>query len=139
MERQEAGGTKFGTPGGGNFSSQSLPQTGGRRARPALGRVAVPTNKVLRTKSEIIRKSDLPAGLGVKGFVVGKPGETQFLARRFAKGKRAGLQLLYVLKRSTKIKPRLGLREIGERTVESKFGEIFSESLAQAIATARKP
>lgn len=138
MERQEAGGLKFGSPGGGDFSSASLPQTGGRRARPAMGRVAVPTNKVLRSKSEIIRKSDLPQGLGAKGFVIGKPGDTQYLARRFAKGKRAGLQLLYVLKRSTKVKPRLGLREIGERVVQNRFGEIFSEALEQAIATARK-
>ncbi len=138
MARQETGGIKTGTPGGGNFSSTSVQQPGGRRVRPAMGRVAVPTDKVLRTKAEIIRKSDLPSSLGNKAFVIGK-GENQVLARRFAKGKRAGLQVLYVLKRSTKIKPRLGLRDIGEKVINRRFGSIFSESLENAIATAWKP
>lgn len=138
MERQEAGGIKMGTPGGGDFSSTSLQQPKGKRVRPAMGRVAVPTDKVRRNKSEIIRKSELPAGLGERGFVIGKPGDTQYLAKRFAKGKRAGLQILYVLKRSTRIKPRLGLRDIGIDVVRSKFAEIFSQSLSDAIATAKK-
>lgn len=138
MERQEYGGIKMGTPGGGNFSSTSLQQPKGKRVRPAMGRVAVPTEKVRRNKSEIIRKSELPAGLGERGFVIGKPGDTQYLAKRFAKGKRAGLQILYVLKRSTKVKPRLGLRDIGIDVVRSKFAEIFSQSLSDAIATAKK-
>lgn len=138
MDRQETGGIKTGSPGGGDFSSMSLQQTGGRRVRQASGRVAVPTEKVRRNKSEIIRKSELPAGLGERGFVIGKAGDTQFLAKRFAKGKRAGLQILYVLKRSTKIKPRLGLREIGIEVVRSKFADIFSQSLSDAIATAKK-
>lgn len=138
MGRQETGGIKMGTPGGGNFSSTSLQQPKGKRVRPAMGRVAVPTEKVRRNKSEIIRKSELPAGLGERGFVIGKPGDTQYLAKRFAKGKRAGLQILYVLKRSTRIKPRLGLRDIGIEVVRSKFAEIFSQSLSDAIATAKK-
>jgi hypothetical protein len=138
MGRQETGGTKTGSPSGGNFTGASLQQNKGKRVRPAMGRVAVPTDKVLRSKSEIIRKSELPSGLGERAFVIGKAGETQFLAKRFAKGKRAGLQILYVLKRSTQIKPRLGLREITEKVFTRRFGKIFSEQLAKAIANSNK-
>lgn len=139
MERQETGGIKTGKAGGGDFSSSSVATAGGgKRARPAQGRVAVPTDKVLRTKSEIIRKSDLPSGLGNKAFVIDAGNGTQLLARRFAKGRRAGLQALYVLKSSTRIKPRLGLREIGEKVISRRFSKLFSESLENAIATAKK-
>ena len=138
MGRQETGGTKTGSPSGGNFTGASLQQNKGKRVRPAMGRVAVPTDNVLRSKSEIIRKSELPSGLGERGFVIGNPGETQFLAKRFAKGKRAGLQILYVLKRSTQIKPRLELREITEKVFTRRFGKIFSEQLAKAISNSNK-
>lgn len=138
MERQEEGGIKMGTPGGGDFSSSSLPQTGGRRVRPAMGRVAVPTEKVRRTKSEIIRKSELPAGLGTKAFVIDAGNGLSLLARRFAKGKRAGMQVLYLLKRSTKVKPRLGLKEIAQKVVTRRFADVFSEAMQNAINTAWK-
>lgn len=138
MARQETGGIKTGKPGGGNFSSSSVAEaTKGVRARPVGGRVAVPTDKVLRNKSDIIRKSDLPAGLGKKAFVIGKGGNEQYLARRFSKGKRAGLQILYVLKGSTYIKPRLGLEEITTKVVERRFNKHFSEAFERAISTAR--
>ena len=138
MGRQETGGIKTGSPSGGNFTGANLQQNKGKRVRPAMGRVAVPTDKVLRSKSEIIRKSELPSGLGERGFVIGKPGDTQFLAKRFAKGKRAGLQILYVLKRSTQIKPRLGLREITEKVVSRRFMKIFSDQLEKAILNRKK-
>lgn len=136
MGRQEVGGTKTGKPGGGDFSSASVPQTGGKRVRPAQGRVAVPTDKVLRSKSAIIRKSDLPARLGSKAFVIQK-GNTGLLVRRFAKGKRAGLQTLYVLKQQTQVKPRLGLKEIAQKVVSRRFGAIFNKTMTEAIATAK--
>lgn len=137
MQRQETGGIKTGKAGGGNFSASNLPSQPGRR-RYSLGRVAVPTSKVLRGKSDIIRKSDLPSGLGTKAFTIKGRGDSDLLVRRFAKGKRAGLQVLYVLKRATLIKPRLGLHEIGTRVVKQKFAEHLERSLAEALANPKK-
>lgn len=137
MARQEKGGIKTGKAGGGDFTSSSVAEANkGVRARPAGGRVAIPTDNVLRNKSDIIRKSDLPAGLGKKAFVMGR-GATQVLARRFSKGKRAGLQILYVLKASTHIKPRLGLEDITTKVVERRFAMHFNSAFEQAIRTAK--
>lgn len=137
MPRQETGGIKRGKPGGGNFSSSDLPVTAGRRVRSASGRVAVPTQQVLRGKSDIIRKSDLPKGLGPKAFVIDKGDGTQLLARRFAKGKRAGLRVLYVLKPQTYVKPRWGFAQTVERVARARFYTNLETALAQAIQTSR--
>jgi hypothetical protein len=138
MERQEGGGVKTGKPGGGNFTSNNLPSKTGFPVRGVgRGRVAVPTQNVLRSKRDIIRRSELPAGLGSKAFVIAGNAGTQLLARRFAKGKRAGLQVLYVLKGQTFVKPRLELREIGSRVAKQRFPEIFARSIADAIANAK--
>lgn len=137
MDRQEHGGTKTGKPGGGEFSSNDVATPKGKRVKPAQGRVAVPTQDVLRNKSDIIRKSDLPAGLGSKAFVISK-GNVDLLVRRFAKGKRAGLRTLYILKKATHVKPRLGLSEIAEKVMNRRFAAIFSKAMNDALATAKK-
>lgn len=137
MPRQETGGTKVGKPGGGNFSSDDLPVASGRRVRKVSGRVAVPTQNVLRTKRELIRKSDTPQGLGTKAFVIEGRNGTQLLARRFAKGKRAGLRVLYVLKPRTYIKPRWGFADTVERVARTRFYTNLQTALEQAMQSRR--
>lgn len=135
MARQETGGIKTGKPGGGNFSSANVPQNSGTRSRFAgIGRVAVPTQNVLRTKQDIIRKSDLPSGQGNKAFVIGNNGNQQLLVRRFQKGKRAGLKVLYVLKKQTYVKPRFGMRDTVINTVKTRYADIFEKSITDAMA-----
>ena len=135
MARQETGGIKTGKPGGGNFSSANVPQISGKRIRTnGIGRVAVPTNNVLRGKQDIIKKSDLPSGHGDKAFVIGNDSNQQLLVRRFQKGKRAGLKVLYVLKKQTYVKPRFGMRDTVVNIVKNRYGEIFEKSITDAMA-----
>lgn len=105
---------------------------------PKEGRsIAVPTTNVRRTKTQIIARAELPSSLGEKAFVIqGKDG-TRYLAKRFGRGKRAGLQVLYTLKPKTEVQPRLGLRETGVRVTRARFGQIFEANLRRALATAK--
>lgn len=132
--RQEAGGVKTGKAGGGNFTSEAVNQTGkGRRVKDsAVNRVAIPTSNVLRTKSDIIKKSDLPSGHGNKAFVIGK-GSKQVLVRRFAKGKRAGLRVLYVLKPRAYVPARFEFRETGRRVALQRFPYNFQIAITDAL------
>jgi hypothetical protein len=138
MARHEFGGIKMGKPGGGDFKGSDVAERkSGRNYSQIGGRVAVPTNKVLRSKSEIIRKSELPSGLGKKAFVIGNKSDTQLLARRFSRGKRAGLQILYVLKKATRIEKRFGMGDTVMKVVQRRFGATFSQALQEALATAK--
>lgn len=118
MGRQEYGGVK------------GPQQAGGKH-------VAVPMPALRRTKTMMIAKSDLPANLGDRAFVVkAKDGRT-YLAKRFARGKRAGLQLLYELRTSTTIKPRLGLHDIGKDVALTTFQRNLRDAAIAAMQTAR--
>lgn len=137
MPRQETGGVKVGKAGGGNFSANDLPQKPGQRRGVSVGRIAVPTSNVLRNKREIIRKSELPQGLGRKAFTIEAGNGTSLLVRRFAKGKRAGLRVMYVLKRSTRVQPRWGFTDTVGRVANQKFYENLQIALQQAMQTRR--
>lgn len=110
---------------------------GGEKAPKNGSNIAIPTAAVRRTKTQIIAKSELPSGLGSRGFVIeGKDGK-RYLAKRFARGKRAGLQVLYALRPTTYVKPRLGLRDTGVRVTKARFMQNFEDSLIKALETAR--
>jgi len=118
MGRQEYGGLKV------------AQQAGGKH-------VAVPMPAVRRTKTGMIARGDLPANLGKRAFVLrAKDGRT-YLAARYARGKRAGVQLLYELRTQTQVRPRLGLHEIGKATVQKTFEANLRDAAEQAMRTAR--
>jgi len=56
------------------------------------------------------------------------------LVRRFQKGKRAGLKVLYVLKKQTYVKPRFGMRDTVVNTVKTRYADIFEKSITDAMA-----
>ena len=118
MGRQEYGGAKVPMQAGGKH-------------------IAVPMPAVRRTKTGMIARADLPSNLGDRAFVIKAKDGRQYLAKRFARGKRAGLQLLYELRTQTNVKPRLGLREIGEATTQRMFNANLREAAIYAMRTAR--
>ena len=104
---------------------------------PKYGRnVAVPMPAVRRTKTQIIAKSELPANLKNKFVLKARSGHT-YLATRFSRGKRAGVQLMYELKPRTNIRPRLGLGQIGMKIGGAQFSRNLTKAIEYAMRTAK--
>ena len=113
-------------------------QEQGGEKHPMKGRrIAVPTNAVRRTKTQIISRSELPANLTNSFVLEGKDGRT-WIAKRFNKGQRAGVQLMYQLLPSTRVKPRLGLRSTGDLVIRRRFTGKLIAALQAALSSARR-
>lgn len=112
---------------------------GGIKSPDKGSRLAIPTKNVLRTKQDIVRKSDLPDRIQGAFFITGKNRpDIKLLVKRFKRGKRrqlegSGLTTLYVLKKQAPIRKRLGLAEISSDIVRAKAGQIFNWSLRSAV------
>lgn len=117
MARQEDGGDKKPMQSGGKY-------------------VAIPMPAVRRTKSQIISQSELPRNLQ-SSFIITAGDGRKYIAKRFAKGKRAGVQLLYELRPSTHINPRLGLKQDALRVIKAKLVQNLIDSVEFALKTAR--
>ena len=112
-------------------------EQGGEKEPQKGRRIAVPTSAVRRTKTQIISRAELPANLTNSFVLEAKDGRT-WIAKRFNKGKRAGLQLMYQLLPSTRIKPRLGLRETGETIIRRRFTDKLVAALQSALNSAKR-
>jgi hypothetical protein len=105
--------------------------------------VAIPTKLVKRTKTDLIAASDKPKALiaADKVFVEDYNGH-KWLALKGVKGSKlrgsnASLRFLYLLEHEAKIKPRLGLHQIGLPIVQRDFKSTIATRLEQAVASAR--
>jgi hypothetical protein len=113
---------------------------GGIKSPDRGSRLAIPTKNVLRTKSDIVRKSDLPDKIQNAFFIKSKRDPSmKLLVKRFKRGPRrniegSGLTTLYVLKKQAPIKKRLGLREISEEVIRAKASQVFATSLRMAVS-----
>lgn len=111
-------------------------EQGGEKAPQKGRRIAVPTNAVRRTKTQIISRAELPANLTNSFVLEAKDGRT-WIAKRFNKGKRAGVQLMYQLLPSTRVKPRLGLRTTGDQVIRRRFTDKLVAALQAALDSAK--
>lgn len=100
--------------------------------------IAVPTKNVKPAKTSLVAKADLPSSLGPRGFRIKTADGRLFLAKRFIKGARKGIQILYSLKAKTFVKKRLGLFEIGQQVIAKQFEKIFTDNLLAAQRDPKK-
>lgn len=98
--------------------------------------IAVPNDNVLPGSTARVANADLPKKLGDRGFRIKAKDGRMYLAKRFLKGARKGVQILYSLKLKTDVKKRLGLVEIGEQVIAKQFRKIFTDNL---LAAQRRP
>ena len=116
---------------------------GEKRARDG-GTIAVPI-EARRTKAGVVSKSQRPRNLLARSagvsrsrrvFLVRK-GREGFILQRLGRGRNARVKLLFALKRSVPIEPRLDfVRNISE-TVRRRYGALYAREFDRAVRTAR--
>jgi hypothetical protein len=150
---------------GGRIYDALLRQEMGGTKRPIDGRhVAVPTDQVRRTKTDIVRKDQRPRpllgtlatpkeagrmggrgnrrrGAKSKAFITEFSNGWQAIVRRdktkTTKGGRQALEVLYVLRGTVDLSKRIGFERTVRSVVAEEMGPAFARRFAAALRTAR--
>ena len=117
-------------------------EEGGRR-RPLTGmHRAAPLGVRTSPRQRITKAKRPPRLLAKRRFFLQRLArgrhKGQFAVMRRVSRSRYPLQVLYLLERETKIRPKFRFRETVERTVDRRLSQNFGRSLARALATRRR-
>jgi hypothetical protein len=115
-------------------------EEGGSKRSLKGGSLAVPVN-VPRTPAGLIKNAYRPkallAGSRPKAFVVRPPGRDPIIAEELGRGKNARVRVLFTLKRSVWLKPRLKFHETAQRSLDQHWQPAFEAAITKALDTAR--
>ena len=109
----------------------------GETRRPKSGEyLAIPGRNVRRTRKEVIRGRETPKAIAAakSGVEIFTRTGLHILAVRVRGKLRTGM---YLLLRSSIVKPRWGFKEMATKEVHRVYKQKFDEALARAIATAK--
>lgn len=108
-------------------------EDGGEKTAKQGRMIAIPVD-VRRNKSDIVTKANRPRELLRKPKVRIR---NDAIVQRMGRAKAAVSRVLYVLKRSVSIEPRLHMADTAKDVVEQQFDRIATEQIEYALKTAK--
>ncbi|MCU0648055.1 MAG: hypothetical protein MUF00_08675 [Gemmatimonadaceae bacterium] len=110
---------------------------GSKRSRDG-GRLAVPV-AVPRTAAGLIKAQYRPKALrgNSKVFRVDRPGADPIIAEQLGRGRNQRVRVLYTLKRSVWLRPRLNFYATAERVIDREWERAVRDGIDRALRTAR--
>jgi hypothetical protein len=100
-------------------------------------RIAIPMPSVKRSKKDLIRANQKPRAL-TKAFKIHTKSGNDFLAIRTGRGKNNRLQLMWLLEKATKIKPRFGFQVTAQRVIDRVGLMHINEGIKYALETSKR-